>query len=235
MAAPLHTARIHFEGRLRDFRPGPLGAAGEYRFSGRPSVKDALEALGVPHVEMDAPLINGQSSSLAALLRPGDDLQAFPDERPLPSPRFVLDVHLGSLARALRLLGFDTLYENNYSDPQIAGIASAGGRAVLTRDVGLLKHKQVQWGYWLRSQHTELQAREVLDRYRLYDAITPFRRCLSCNGPIAMVAEEDIHALIPLRVLGFQQEYFRCGSCGKIYWKGTHYERMKAFIERLLK
>ncbi|GAA4320709.1 Mut7-C RNAse domain-containing protein [Flaviaesturariibacter amylovorans] len=235
MDAPLHTARVCFEGRLADFRPGPLTPEGHYRFSGHPTIKDAIEALGVPHVEAGTLLVNGTGARFSDPLQPGHELQVFPDDAPLPAPRFVLDVHLGSLARALRLLGFDCLYENDYSDPQIAAIAAAEQRAVLTRDIGLLKHGKVRWGYWLRSQHSEEQLAEVIGRYRLQDAIAPFRRCLSCNGAIAAVAEADVRALIPPRVLGFQKEYFQCAHCGKVYWKGTHYQRMKAFIERVSK
>ncbi|RYY94424.1 MAG: hypothetical protein EOO11_17910, partial [Chitinophagaceae bacterium] len=136
----LSTAHFRFEGRLQDFLRH-RGTETPYSFRGTPSVKDAIEALGVPHVEAGVIHINGNPSSLAALLHPGDQVTISPDESPLSKPCFVLDVHLGSLARALRLLGFDSLYERNYSDLQIAEIGAAGDRAVLTRDIGLLKYK----------------------------------------------------------------------------------------------
>ncbi|RYY65731.1 MAG: hypothetical protein EOO12_06205 [Chitinophagaceae bacterium] len=225
-----HRARFRFEGRLADLSGAP---AIDYAFAGGPALKDAVEALGVPHVEVGALRVNGAPSTLSNALQPGDEVQVSPDETPWPEPRFILDVHLGSLARALRLLGFDSWYRNDYSDPQIVALAAAEDRAALTRDLGLLKHKALGRGYWLRSQHTEDQVREVLHRYGLHAFIRPFRRCLACNELISPVAEADVLESIPSSVRGYQQEYFRCSGCGRVYWKGTHYKRMLDFIARI--
>ncbi|TCJ14109.1 hypothetical protein EPD60_08850 [Flaviaesturariibacter flavus] len=228
-------ARFRFFGRLADLAPAAAGAAYMYSFNGTPALKDAIEAMGVPHVEVGVIIVNRQDSNPAALLRDGDEVAVHPDDSSFPEARFVLDVHLGGLARALRLLGFDTLYRNDYTDPQLAALSDTEDRALLTRDVGLLKHRRIRRGYWLRSQHTEEQAGEVLRRFGLAGAIQPFRRCLACNGPIAPVAEEQVRKLIPPRVLGFQKEFYQCGNCNRVYWKGTHYTRMLDFIERLRK
>jgi uncharacterized protein with PIN domain len=226
-------AHFRFEGRLADLLRSGTGAP--YLFRGHPSLKDAIEAMGIPHVEAGRIVVNGSESSGSALLQPGDDIVVYPDNQPFPAARFVLDVHLGSLTRTLRMLGFDSAYRNDYSDPQIVAISVAEERAVLTRDIGLLKHKRVQRGYWLRSQHTEQQAREVLERFGLSVEIRPFRRCLACNGRLHPVSEEAVLASIPPRVLGFQTEYFQCENCHKVYWKGTHYAHMLESIERILK
>jgi uncharacterized protein with PIN domain len=235
MESLLHTAQFRFEGRLA----GLLRRAGEgsllYSFHGTPSLKDAIEALGVPHVEAGTLFLNDKEVGSDTLLHHGDSVVVQADTSPLPHSRFVLDVHLGSLARALRLLGFDCAYRNDYSDPQIVDIADTEGRAVLTRDIGLLKHKRIRYGYWLRSQNTEEQAREVLQRYKLQQEIRPFLRCLLCNAFILPVAEAVVREKVPPRVLGFRQEYFQCSGCGKVYWKGTHYDRMLAFIDRVSK
>ncbi|RYZ20043.1 MAG: hypothetical protein EOO16_18045 [Chitinophagaceae bacterium] len=224
------TARFHFFGRLTDLAPAPHTS---YSFNGQPSLKDAIEAQGVPHVEAGALLVNGLPALANQLLQPGDLVEVHPDESPFPEARFVLDVHLGRLARALRLLGFDTRYRNDYDDPELAEVSEAEDRALLTRDIGLLKHGRVRRGYWLRSQHTEEQLQEVLQRYGLLAQIQPFSRCLLCNGPIGPVAEAAVQHLLPPRVRGFQTEYFQCANCGKVYWKGTHYTRMLEFIERV--
>ena len=225
-----HHARFFFVGRLADLSGAP---SVDYTYSGQPALKDAIEALGVPHVEIGSVRVNEVPADISAPLRPADRVEVVPDESPWRSPRFILDVHLGSLARALRLLGFDCLYRNDYSDPQIVALAAAEDRAALTRDIGLLKHKALARGYWLRSQHTEEQVREVLQRYGLSGSIRPFRRCLSCNALIAPVAEAEVRDLIPPKVRGFQQEFFRCSGCGRVYWKGTHYQRMLGFIARV--
>ena len=138
-----------------------------------PALKDAVEAIGVPHVEVAAILVNGLPALFLHRLQPNDTVEIFPEEHRLLLPvdyklrnktphRFVLDVHLGSLARTLRLLGFDALYENDYADKDIVALAANESRVVLTRDIGLLKHRSVEWGYWLRSQQTNVQVQEVI-------------------------------------------------------------------------
>jgi uncharacterized protein len=229
-----HEARFRFEGRLADLVKQDADGVRHYHFGGTPSLKDAIEAMGVPHVEAGTLLLNGESAGNDSLLHNTDSVTVHPDNAPFPEARFVLDVHLGSLTRALRLLGFDCAYRNDYNDHRIVDIAVAEGRAVLTRDLGLLKHKRVERGYWLRSQHTEAQVHEVLQRFSLSGAIQPFRRCLDCNGIIHPVREGEVSDQIPESVLGFRQEYFRCEGCGKVYWKGTHYDRMQAFVNRIV-
>ncbi|GAB4093897.1 Mut7-C RNAse domain-containing protein [Flaviaesturariibacter terrae] len=231
MELPAHTAAFQFLGRLSTL-PG-CRAEQLYRFNGQPSLKDAIEAQGVPHVEVGPLLLNGAAATLSSGLFPGSSVVVGPDEQPWPEARFVLDVHLGKLARALRLLGFDSAYQNDYSDPQLVAIAVADDRALLTRDVGLLKHRVLTRGYWLRSQQAEEQVHELLLRYGLRGQVRPFARCLACNGVIAPVSEADVRDKIPPKVLGFRQEFFRCPDCLRVYWKGTHYERMQQFIQRI--
>ncbi len=146
-----------------------------YNFMGSPSVKDAVEAIGVPHTEIDLILVNGKSVSFSYHITEGDDISVYPvfesmdivevtrlREKPLRVAKFVLDVHLGRLAKNLRMLGFDTLYSNNYSDSEIANISTAENRIILTRDTGLLKNKKVTHGYWIRSQYPKEQLKEVM-------------------------------------------------------------------------
>jgi uncharacterized protein len=217
-----------------------------YSFTAIPAVKDAIEAIGVPHVEIEWLVINGISSPLTALLRPGDLVEVYPQDTPpaqkqFPPVRdkskvpgsFVLDVHLGALARLLRLLGINTQYSTSGTDRELALISSTENRIMLTRDIDLLKHKIIEWGYWLRSQQPREQLWEVIKRYNLSSSLQPFTRCLSCNGTIQPVQKDVIRQLLPPRTLEYFEEFYQCLHCDKVYWKGSHYERMTAFITEL--
>ena len=164
------TARFYFQGSLNDFLLKPKRAVWfDYTFSGHQTVKDMIEAMGVPYLEVRQVLVNGEVVMLTHRLQPGDRVGVYPFDghesellAGIADVRFVLDVHLGTLARSLRMLGFDTLYENNLHDPELVELASADQRILLTRDVDLLKNKAIPVGYWLRSQHTDEQLREVI-------------------------------------------------------------------------
>jgi uncharacterized protein with PIN domain len=208
-----------------------------------PAVKDVIEAEGVPHTEVDLILVNGQSVGFDHRLEAGDYVSIYPTfesldiapvqrlrPKPLREPRFVLDVHLGTLARRLRLLGFDTLYRNDYDDAEIVAIAVRERRIILTRDVGILKHKAVTHGYWLRSQKPDEQVSEVLDRFDLRGRIDPFARCTVCNGVVEEVPKARVvHLLHPDTAAAFK-DFFQCRQCGKVYWEGSHYDGMRDWL-----
>ncbi len=145
---------------------------------------------------------------------------------------FVADVHLGKLAKALIILGIDTIYKNDFFDKCIVEIAEKEQRIVLTRDAGLLKHKLIKWGYWLRAQQVEKQLEEVLNRYNLLPEVSLFKRCLSCNGRIEEVAKEAVLEKLPPKTIQYFNEFFQCSSCKKVYWKGSHYENMLQMVRR---
>ncbi|WP_246853687.1 Mut7-C ubiquitin/RNAse domain-containing protein [Rufibacter aurantiacus] len=240
-------AHIFFHGRLQDFLPKHQRQKWfNYSFTGAPALKDALEALGVPHPEIGSILLEGQPAAFLDSLPRGARVEAYPIvceesyerlpplqiKSPVPAC-FVLDVHLGKLARYLRLLGFDTLYENHYDDQTIAQLAAKEQRIVLTRDIGLLKQKVVVWGYWLRSQHLETQLAEVMKRFGLKSQTQPFTRCMACNGSIAEVPKESILPLLQPKTKAYFQEFYQCPICQRVYWKGSHYDKMQGFLERL--
>jgi uncharacterized protein len=235
------TARFLFHGSLNDFvRRMKRHTWLPYTFGGKPSVKDSIEAIGVPHLEIRKVQVNGEIVTISYGLQPGDEVQVYPyDGREdellsgIATCLFVLDVHLGTLARSLRMLGFDALYENTLTDKEIAGIAQAEQRIVLTRDVNLLKHKAIPFGYWLRSQHTEEQLQEVIRRFRMIDHIRPFTRCMVCNGEIAEVPKYVVVDQLPPKTKLYFDEFYQCSSCQRVYWKGSHYERMLGFINML--
>lgn len=242
-------AEFRFYEELNDFLPpGLRKTAFPYEFTGSPAVKDAIEAIGVPHVEVDLILADGVSVPFTHHLEDGERIAVYPmfesldigpvvrlRPAPLREPRFILDVHLGTLARYLRLLGFDAVYENDFEDAEIIARAARERRIILTRDVGLLKHGAVTRGYWIRSADTRKQVRDVLRRFDLRGAIAPFTRCMVCNGPVAPVAKADIMDRLEPLTARHYDTFSRCASCGRIYWQGSHWRKMRAFLDSLLK
>lgn len=238
---------IQFYGEIEEFLPlARRGHTFAYEVEGTPAVKDVIEALGPPHTEVGAILANGAPVTFAYQVQEGDDIavsavslanEVAPEQRvcpPLPATqRFVLDVHLGRLAAYLRMLGFDTLYENHCDDDVLARISSEQQRILLTRDVGLLKRGVVVYGYFVRATQPEAQLGEVAHRYHLLGGIQPFARCMRCNGFLAPVAKAEVAESLPANVLADYDEFRRCQSCGQVYWRGTHFQRMQALIARL--
>ena len=218
-------------------------------FRAQNSIKDMIESLGVPHTEVDLILVNGESVDFSYIVQPDDQISVYPvfeafdvsgltrlRPAPLRNTRFVLDTHLGKLARYLRLLGFDSLYSNAYGDAKLAEISSSGDkRILLTRDQGLLKRKQVTHGYFVREDNPERQVREILSRFDLYTAVKPFKRCTQCNGLIQPVDKQWIQEQLPGRVVQQFDEFSRCETCHRVYWKGSHYDHMLKIIDSLLR
>jgi len=243
-----YTAVFRFYAELNDFLPPELdGQELTYHFNGNPSVKDAIEAQGVPHAEVELILANGESVGFGHQLSDGDRLAVYPvfesfdvddlvklRESPLRHSRFVVDVNLGKLARWLRLLGFDTVYRNDFADAEVVRVAADEGRIVLTRDRRLLHHKAVTHGYWVRAVDPEQQVEEVLRRFQLEYRVAPFHRCLACNGVIRPVDKAAVlHRLEPKTRLHYD-EFHQCGHCGKVYWQGPHYARLENAVKRLV-
>ncbi|MFP4469552.1 MAG: Mut7-C RNAse domain-containing protein, partial [Bacteroidales bacterium] len=212
------------------------------------TVKDAIESMGVPHTEIDLILANGKSVDFSYQLKNGDRIAVYPvfeslDIKPLhrlhPEPlretRFVLDVHLGKLCKYLRMLGFDTFYRNDLDDEEIMDISLKEHRIILTRDLGILKNGVVTHGYWLRSQDSREQLKEVIRRFQLQHEIRPFHRCIVCNGFVEKVDKKQIAHLLRDNTKKVFKQFFRCSSCRKIYWEGSHYESMREFIDELMK
>lgn len=244
----MSNAYFRFYAELNDFLPpGQCQTPFLHIFNGRASIKDRIESLGVPHTEVDLILANGRPVDFDYLVRNDDRFSVYPRFRSLdtsglhplrpPTPnaiRFVLDAHLGKLANYLRMLGFDTLYRNDYDDDELARIAAEEVRVLVTRDRGLLKRKEVTYGCFIRSLEPRRQLGQILHRYDLFDQITPFHRCLSCNGSLEPVAKEAVRTQLLPKTRRYYDEFYRCRQCGQIYWKGSHYERMQRFVQRLL-
>jgi uncharacterized protein with PIN domain len=249
-AAPIRTLRhttFRFYEELNDFLPVELRKTSfDFSFTGTPSVKDSIEAIGVPHPEVDLILVDGRPVGFDYLIAGGERVAVYPmferfdigavnrlRPEPLRIPRFVLDVHLGKLARSLRLLGFDTLYRNDFDDATIVRLSTGERRIILTRDRGLLKHRLVTRGHWLRSSDPSQQILEVIEAFDLGARIRPFTRCLMCNTPLRKTTREAIAARLPARLDSSMKEFAWCPGCDRVYWPGTHYERLRALLQRI--
>lgn len=216
-------------------------------FEERASIKDMIESLGVPHPEVDFINVNGEYVNFSYIVSDGDIINVYPISakstiipsisvmpEPLSIIRFVLDIHLGKLATSLRLLGFDTLYRNDYEDEKLAEISYSQARILLTRDKGLLMRSLVTYGYYVRNTNPQQQIVEVLQRYDLFKLVSPFKRCLRCNGLLEPVDKQSIVDKLPETVRSQVDVFQRCQDCDHIYWKGSHYERLQQFIDGVL-
>ncbi|WP_299991494.1 Mut7-C RNAse domain-containing protein [uncultured Pontibacter sp.] len=234
------TAFFKFHGSLNDFlRPRQRNTSIRYTYAEHQTVKDMFEAIGVPHVEVREVLVNGEKAAWSQRLQKNDQVEVYPFEggeellSGIGERRFVLDVHLGSLARSLRMLGFDTVYGQHLQDPELVRLSSEEQRILLTRDVNLLKHKAIPAGYWLRSQHTEEQLKEVVSRYKLHDQLRPFSRCMVCNGNIVAVDKQEVLEQLPSKTKQYFDEFYQCQQCKQVYWKGSHYDRMMELVHKI--
>lgn len=196
------------------------------------TLKNAIEALGVPHPEVGPVTVNGEPATLQRAVRDGDavDVTAYRYDGSQPLI-FLADAHLGGLARFLRMLGFDTLHDQRWPDAEIRRIAHEESRIVLTRDRGLLMCREIARGCYVRAIRVEPQLAEVVSRYRLSAEARPFTLCLRCNVPLAEVAKQKIQDRVPERVFQLHEHFTHCSACGRIYWPGTHYERMNEVLQ----
>jgi uncharacterized protein with PIN domain len=210
------------------------------------TVKDMIEGFGVPHTEVELVLVNGQSSDLSRLVQDGDRVSVYPmfeslditptlrvRPEPLREPKFVLDVHLGRLARYLRMLGFDAMYSSSATDPELAQVASSEKRILLTRDRGLLKHAAVTRGYWLRETDSRRQIAEIVRRFDLAKSVRPLTRCMECNTPLHAVSADEAAGRVPPGIMEWCRDFRECPACGRVYWFGSHTRRMQRWIDEL--
>lgn len=251
------TATFRFYAGLNDFlareRRGRGFACG---LAEAASAKHAIEALGVPHTEVALLLVNGAAAELSRPLADGDRVAVYPkfeslevaapdtaldavaragNAAPSAGPlRFIADAHLGGLARLLRMTGFDTVFDPALHDADIERLAAAEGRTVLTRDRELLKRRGVARGAFVRALHPREQLRQVFDRFDLARSSAPFSRCMACNAALQAVEKAAVEANLPPRVRERQQRFSRCAACARVYWEGSHWQRMRALIDALL-
>jgi uncharacterized protein with PIN domain len=242
------TATFRFYEELNDFL-APIRRKQEFTVpcARAATTKHMIEALGVPHTEVELILVNGESADFSRQLQDGDRVAVYPRfeamdvtpllrlrDTPLRETRFAADAHLGGLARLLRMLGFDTLYDNHFDDDVIVTIAEQDGRIVLTRDRELLKRRTVTHGCYVHALKSEAQLREVVERLDLARSARPFTLCLHCNTPLRAVDKASVLDRLPPRVREHYERFSTCDVCGRVYWEGSHWRNMRRLLEGLL-
>jgi uncharacterized protein len=215
-------------------------------FRSHQTVKDVLEAMGIPHTEIELVLVNGDPQAFSHRPATGDRIAAYPmfeafdigstarlRPTPLRDPRFVVDVNLGRLARLLRVLGFDVWWSSDADDQSLADISLEQQRILLTRDRGLLKRRAITHGLFVRSQQPEQQTLEVIRRLDLSERLAPLTRCVRCNGMLATVSKGEVLDQLEPLTRRHYDEFSRCADCGRIYWAGSHHPRLLSLVDRL--
>lgn len=242
------TAHFTFHGALNFFLPSKQQHQTlTHEFNWKASIKDMLESLGPPHPEVALLVVNGVSVGWDHTVQDGDEAHAYPDFDAIQlvdkvrliapiedRPRFILDTHLGKLAGYLRMMGFDTLYRNDYADDVLAQVSHDEQRIVLTRDVGVLKRGIVTYGYFVRSTDPRERIHEISQRYDLAAQVEPFKHCMKCNGLLMPVEKSAILSEIPHDTAQHYDTFHRCQSCERIYWPGSHYVKMQRLLDDVL-
>lgn len=242
------TARFRFYEELNDFLAFPHRKCEfEHHYALAATAKQAIEALGVPHTEVEIILVNGVSVDFSYRLRDGDRVSVYPTfeafditpllrvrPEPLRETKFVADAQLGGLTRRLRMLGFDTLHDHAYSDRDIVDVALREARIILTRDCELLKMREITHGCFVHALKPMAQAKEIVERLQLGAHIRPFTLCLCCNLPLAPIAKELVVDKLPPSVQRLHEDFQICDGCGRIYWKGSHWERMRGYLREIV-
>jgi uncharacterized protein len=211
------------------------------------TVGEVAESMGIPLSEVKLILVNSEPSKFSQRLKENDFISLYPaienldisllTDKELESasrPRFILDAHLGKLAKYLRMLGFDTLYRNDFEDNRIISIAKQEDRFILTQDKLLLRSKEVINGYYVRSIEKHKQIREIVQKFGLNTMFRSFTRCMSCNAELVKKEKAEIINKIDDETAQVFNDFFYCPNCDKVFWKGSHFERMEKLILSLL-
>jgi len=209
-------------------------------------VRHLIANAGVPPAAVELVLLNGVSVGFDARVEDGDRISIYPvfesfdvsgllrvRGTPLRQVHFVADAHLGRLARYLRMLGFDTLFDNDFGDNELARLSREEGRILLTRDRGLLMRRGITHACYLPQLPPREQLVWVVERLQLTGLLRPFSRCTACNGDLVTAAVGDVVGSVPDGVLRRNKRFWRCRGCGRVYWKGSHYARMREFVARV--
>ncbi len=243
----IRTSYFRFYEELNDFLPPQFfKEIYPFSFSGNPSVKNIIETIGVPHTEVDLILVDGISYGFDFQLKGNEHVSVYPvfesldiapisrlRAKPLRKIRFVVDVNLGKLAKKLRLLGFDTHYENDLEDDEIVKISLAEKRIILTRDIGILKNGKVTHGLWIRSDDPKIQLNEVIERLQLKNLFKPFSRCSQCNDKLKRITKELLINRIPEDTLRYYKTFWECNGCHQVYWEGSHFDKINDWLHRM--
>lgn len=225
-------ASVIVPAELRLFlRPGRRAGTVPVALDGTSSLGHVVESIGVPLTEVGRLLVNGEPAGPGYRPSRGDVVTVEAVRRPqhLASARFILDVHLGTLARRLRLVGVDAAYANDADDDALIEQANAARRVLLTQDRGLLRRRKLWMGAYVRGERPDAQFRDVLDRFA--PPLAPWTRCPACNGHVSPVAREAVDSMLRPGTRRTYRAFSRCGSCGQVYWHGAHSKRLEEIID----
>jgi len=239
------TCRFYEE--LNDFLPSHRRKQDfAHYYKGKPSIKDLIESLGVPHTEIELILVNSEAVDFDYQVNNHDRISVYPmfealdistelklRPKPLRTVKFVLDCHLGKLAKYLRMTGFDSLYQKNYQDQEIAQISKQQKRILLTRDRDLLKRRIIDHAHYVHHTQPQKQFLEIIRHFDLRKQLKPFTRCIHCNGELIEVDKSRIEAQLEPRTRQYYQDFKQCQKCQQIYWQGSHYENMQKLIDSM--
>ncbi|MBN2485768.1 MAG: Mut7-C ubiquitin/RNAse domain-containing protein [Bacteroidales bacterium] len=240
---------FRFYAGLNDFLPSEKKQKPFVQFFKTPvTVRETIESMGIPLSEVNLVIVNGISSALNKQLRNGDRVAVYPEfegidvspvsklrkPKPLKHTSFILDSHLGKLAKYLRMLGFDSLYDNNFADEEIILKALKDNRIILTRDKLLLKSPVVMHGYYVRATDKHEQLREIVQKFNLYCQFKSFTRCMTCNSILIQVTKKELPVKPDQQIIATYNKFFFCRQCNKLFWKGSHFIRMEIYIRNLL-
>ena len=226
---------VEFAPELRFFLPNRFRSGlATVHPDGTSSLGHVIQSLGVPLTEVGSLRVDGRRPEPAYRPAPGDHVEVHPVARPqpLPAPRFLLDVHLGALARRMRLVGLDTAYSNDLDDVDLVEQANDERRAALTKDRGLLQRRHLWFGAYVRHDRPDDQLADVLDRFA--PELRPWTRCPACNGLLAEVQKHQVEELLQPGTRRTYDQFSRCGSCGRVYWRGAHSDRLAAIVARAI-
>ncbi|MEW2291713.1 Mut7-C RNAse domain-containing protein [Streptomyces sp. NPDC006743] len=201
------------------------------------SLGHVVESLGVPLTEVGTLLVDGREVPAAHVPRAGEAVRVRAVERPQRVPgaplRFLLDVHLGTLARRLRLLGVDTAYEStDIGDPALAARSAAEKRVLLSRDRGLLRRRELWAGAFVYSTRPDDQLRDVLGRF--HPELRPWTRCTACNGLLRAATKDEVADQLAHGTQRTYDVFAQCRACGRAYWKGAHHDQLAAIVEQAM-
>ncbi len=234
--SPEPPLELEFVPELRMFltpRGRPANAGGgnvRVRADGTSTLGHLVEAAGVPLPEVGSLLVNGTPTRSSYQPVPGDRIRvgAISRPQPLPEPKFLLDVHLGALARRMRLVGLDTGYSNDLEDDTLIDLANAGRRSLLTKDRGLLKRRRLWFGAYVRGERADEQLTDVLDRFA--PPLAPWTRCVACNGQLNPAPKDEVAAELLPGTRRTYDQFSRCSQCARVYWRGAHSRRLAGII-----
>jgi uncharacterized protein len=232
---------------LNDFLPPDVrGSTMRRAFRSHQTVKDVIEATGIPHTEVDLVVVDGEPVDFSHRPASGSRLAVYPvfetldlspivrlRPAPLRDPRFVVDVNLGRLARLLRLLGLDVRFDPALDDVALARISCDEHRVLLTRDRGLLKRREVTHGLFVRETRPSDQVAAVIRRLDLAGRLAPFTRCLRCGGLLEAVDKNDVVDRLEPLTRRHYHEFSRCTMCGHVYWRGSHHDHLSRVVDEI--